>query len=239
MIISHAHRFILMAPWKTASSTCHATLEKYNESPYERFFHFQPLLNRVVHQHITLGDLGALPEGGLGYSICAFVRNPYDRAFSGFVQLQRDFAEQPSRDFEPKWVGDLVRAQISENMARIVAAGFDFDEWLSKLPDYEVFDVGRNTSMVLHPAHYWTHVNGERRAAFIGKVETFDQDFRELCEKIGIDEPRIVPANLSADRTGERQASESKYAERMSRRSLDRINELFADDFALFGYQLL
>ena len=127
LIISHTHRFILLAPWKCASSTCHATLERFNESPYSRFFHFNPHLNRVVHQHLTLSHLGALPEGKLGYKTAAFVRNPYDRAYSGFIQLQRDFQDQPRSDFEHPWVGNLVRAQIAANMERVIAAGFDFD----------------------------------------------------------------------------------------------------------------
>ena len=93
MIVSHAKQFVLMAPWKTASSTSHATLGHYNESPYDRGFHWNPTLGRVVHQHLTLADLLALPEGQLGYKIGAFVRNPYDRAYSGFMQLQRDFRQ--------------------------------------------------------------------------------------------------------------------------------------------------
>lgn len=236
MILSHTHKFVLLSPWKTASSTCHARLERYNESIYDRFFAFNPHLNRVVHQHITLAEFLALPESQLGYKTATFVRNPYDRAYSGFVQIQRDFEDQPKRDFNPGWIGNLVREQITENMSRVISAGFDFDEWLRILPDHEVFDVGRNTNMCLHPAHYWTHVNNRQEVGFIGKVENFESDFKTFCDLVGIETPPILNSNLSQPDERSESGSGSRYAGRMSRRSLDRINDLFADDFKWFNY---
>lgn len=227
----------MLAPWKTASQTCHASLDAYNDSPYDRFFHFNPVLGRVVHQHVTLADLAAMPEGRLDYKLAAFVRNPYDRAYSGFIQIQRDFNDQPRQSVEPQWVGDLIRTQISENMARIIAAGFDFDAWIAALPDYEVFECGRNTNMPLHPAHYWTQC-GSREAHFVGKVEHFSHDFAAFCALIDIAVPDIRVQNVTADQpTGSN--CYSRYASRMSRKSLDRINDLFARDFELFGYERL
>jgi len=239
MLISHSHQFILMSPWKTASSTCHETLRNYNESSYDRFFAFNPYLNRVVHQHLTLAELFALPEGRRDYKIGTFVRNPYDRAYSGFVQIQRDFQVQPKIRFDDSWIGDLVRAQIAENMSRVISAGFDFDEWIQALPDYEVFEVGRNTNMVLHPAHYWTHVAGQQRAGFIGKVENFAADFAAFCDFIGIPAPSIVSANVSEQGENSPSATGARYADRMSRRSIERINALFRDDFELLQYERL
>lgn len=238
MIISHSRQFILLAPWKTASSTCHRTLEDYNESPYSRFFHWNPTLARVVHQHLTLADLLALPEGKLNYRRIAFVRNPYDRAYSGFLQLKRDADNHPTFDYSPPWVGNLVRAQVAENLSRLVAAGYQFDRWIELLPDYEIFEPGRNTNMVLHPAHYWTHIAGEIGVDFVGKVEDFDTDFKRFCEHVGIPTPPIETANVS-DVADDLDGSYSKYSKRMSRRSLDRINELFSADFEYFGYEKL
>ena len=151
MIISHKHRFVLLAPWKTASTTAHQMLAPYNESPYSRFFEFNPHLQRVVHQHLTVADFLALPEAKMGYKVGAFVRNPYDRAYSGFTQLQRDMTHQPALDFPSPWIGELVRAQIGENARRIIDAGYDFNRWILTLPEHEVREVGRNTNMPLHP----------------------------------------------------------------------------------------
>ncbi len=73
-----------MAPWKTASSTVAQRLGKYNESSYSLFYEFNPYLNRVVHQHLTRAELASFPEGKGAYRVAAFVRNPYDRVYSGF-----------------------------------------------------------------------------------------------------------------------------------------------------------
>jgi hypothetical protein len=228
---------MLLAPWKCASSTCHASLSEYDQSPYSRFFHFNPHLNRVMHQHMTLAHVSALPEARLGYKTGAFVRNPYDRAYSGFLQIQRDFRDQSIQQFEIEWIGSLVKSQIAANMDRVIRAGFDFDQWIEILPDYEVFDAARNTNMPLHPVHYWTHLAGEKNVDFIGRVESFGTDFPAFCEFVGIEAPPIVIANSSDGSVGGFEGS--KYAARMSRRALDRINDLFAADFEYFGYEKL
>ena len=120
MIISQKHRFVIFAPWKTASSTLGLRFRSYDQSPYPRFFYFNPHLNRVVHQHLTLADFRLLPESRLGYMTASFVRNPYDRAYSGFIQLQRDIAEQPRAVYPSEWIKELVRAQLAENAQRLL-----------------------------------------------------------------------------------------------------------------------
>ena len=73
MILSHPHRFVLLAPWKTASSTNNARLGHYNESRYSQFYDYNPYLQRVVHQHITYAEFAMLPECREGYLCAAFV----------------------------------------------------------------------------------------------------------------------------------------------------------------------
>ncbi|MER9845661.1 sulfotransferase family 2 domain-containing protein [Mesorhizobium australicum] len=237
MIISHARRFVLFSPWKTASSTCNDRLELYNESTYSKFFYFNKHLNRVTHQHITISEFKSLPESKLGYATASFVRNPYDRAYSGFLQLQRDIANQPQADFPQGWIRDLVKAQLSENQKRIAESGYDFNRWIMLLPEYEIIDVGRNTNMPLHPATYWTHFAGEPYVDFIGKVEEFERDFEVFCQRSGLDTPPKINQNVttlsSPDRRGYR------YTESMSHRAICRINEVFKVDFDLLGYEML
>lgn len=190
-----------------------------------------------MHQHITLAYFCALPEGKLGYKTAAFIRNPYDRAYSGFLQIQRDFANQPLCNFQDEWIGSLVRAQIAANMERVINAGFDFDRWIELLPDYEVLNAHSNTNMPLHPAHYWTHVGGKQKVDFVGKVETFELDLQKFCDFVGIRCPEITNANFSNE--VELVSGSFRYTERMSRRSLDHLNELFAKDFEYFQYEML
>jgi hypothetical protein len=107
MTISHAKQFVMFAPWKTASSRIHRRLEQYNESPYSRFFYFNPYLQRVVHQHVTCAEFTSFPESRCGYFLASFVRTPYDRVYSGFLQLQKDIQQEPYALFPER--GELSR----------------------------------------------------------------------------------------------------------------------------------
>jgi hypothetical protein len=238
MIISHQKRFVMFAPWKTASQTAYARLKRYNESPYSRFFYFNRYLNRVVHQHITCADFISLPENELNYLTASFVRNPYDRTYSGFLQLQRDIRDQPGRTFPQPWIRELVIKQLEENYAQIRQANFQFDEWLKLVDEGQIYEVGRNSNFPLHPAQYWTHVAGEQFVKFVGRVENFESDFQSFLSRAGITDPiEQLNANVS-ESTGAAadKLSGYKYVSLMSARSIDKINSLFAADFNLFGY---
>ena len=235
MIISYTKKFVMFAPWKTASTTLHARLSPFNESPYDRFFHFCPFLNRVVHQHITCAEFLAYPESRENFLVGSFIRNPYDRAYSGFVQLQSDARDMMKMPFPAEWIRSLVKRQISENLLQLYQADFNFDLWMCSITDEQVFEVGRNTSFPLHPAHYWTQVGRDQYASFIGRVETFEQDIDRFCAQIGIEVPERMNENVRAEAAAG-SASQYRYTERMSRKAIDRINSLFAEDFKLFGY---
>jgi hypothetical protein len=235
MIISHRKRFIIFAPWKTASSTVHFRLAAYDESPYSRFYDFNPHINRVVHQHLTCADFQCLPESKLGYFTAAFVRNPYDRAYSAFRQLQRAILLQPRAIYPKPWIARLVRRLVADNFAQICAAGFDFDHWITLLDEAQVYEIGRNISLPLHPAHYWTHVNGKQIVDFIGRVESFEEDFARLCESLGISDARAGNRKVNVESVAIPCGS-YKYCDRMSAQSIARLNEIFAVDFDLFGY---
>jgi hypothetical protein len=236
MILSHKHKFVILAPWKSASSTLWLRLSAYDESPYSGYFDFNPHLNRVVHQHLTLADFRMLPESLLGYTTAAFVRNPYDRVYSGFIQLQRDVIEQPKEVFPSEWIKQLVTDQLADIARRLITAGYDFNRWIMTLPEYEIHEAGRNTSMPLHPASYWTHTDGQQSIDFVGKVENFEDDLKRLCARIGIPLPATENANVTGG-PPEPSPDNYRYASRMSRDAIDRINHLFANDFTTFGYE--
>lgn len=237
MILSNRHRFVVLAPWKTASSTTHRRLSQYNESPYSRFFAYNPYLQRVVHQHITYSDFMALPESRCGYYSCAFVRNPYDRVYSGFLQLQRDMREQLDAEFPQPWIKTLVMRQIDENRTQLSAAEFDFDRWVSLIEESQIYEVGRNTSFPLHPGHYWTGTNRDVMVDFVGKTETFERDFCVFCNRVGIEPSERGSENVTGDIIGSEPSGSSRYVHRMSAATISKINALFDADFELFGYE--
>jgi hypothetical protein len=241
MIVSHSKKLVILAPWKTASQTIRERLGHYDESNYGAFFEFNHALKRVVHQHLTYADYLALPEARLGYRTAAFVRNPYDRAYSGFRQLWKDATSQSSAEasphFKPEWVRSLVMHQIADNFAQLCEAGFDFDRWIQSVEPWQVFEAGRNTSFPLHPNHYWTHYDGRLAVDFVGKVETFEHDFSRLCSEFQLESRGLSNANVDAgpdefrgDQYGYR------YVQRIGPMARARIADLFADDLDLFGY---
>ena len=236
VILSHRHRFVLLQPWKSASSTAHLRLAHHDESPYSRFYDYNHHLQRVVHQHITFAEFAALPESRQGYFTGAFVRNPYDRVYSGFTQLQRDIQEQPAAAFPNDWIRALVMRQLADNHAQLAAGEFDFDKWFALVEEHQIYDVGRNSSFPLHPAHYWTGIDREQKVDFIGKVECFERDFDAFCIRVGIEPGERASTNVS-DRLPEPQSpGNSHYANRMSAASISKIDRLFDVDFELFGY---
>lgn len=236
MIVSHRSRFVMLTPWKTASQTTYHRLESHDESPYNRFYDYNPHLQRVVHQHLTYADFRALPEARLGYFTAVFVRNPYDRVYSGFLQLQRDIANQPASEFPSSCVKSLVLRQLADNFAQLAAGEFEFDKWWRLVEDHQIYVAGRNTSFPLHPAFYWTGIEGQQLVNFVGKVEAFEDDFDAFCARAKIDPPiDRVNANITSDLP--QKAERPRYADRMSAYSRSKVEALFEADFDLFGYQ--
>jgi hypothetical protein len=238
MIISHQKRFVMLLPWKTASQTVALRLDPYNDSPYPRFFYFNAHLNRIVHQHLPYAGFACLPESRLGYFSASFVRNPYDRVYSGFRQLQKDLQEQPRARYPAPWIRDHVMKQLGENFAQLRRAQFVFADWFDSVGEEQIYDIGRNTNFPLHPSHYWTHAAGQQVVDFIGRMENFEADFEEFLARVGIEPVAPVNANVveleggaATNRLGYR------YVERMDAPTIDKINRLFARDFDLFGYE--
>lgn len=240
MVISHQKRFIMLAPWKTASQTVKQRLARYNESPYSAFYYFNRYLNRVVHQHITCAEFNCLPESRLGYFTASFVRNPYDRVYSGFLQLQKDIQQQPHSTFPEPWIRKLVMCQLTDNFSQLCEAGFQFDAWLVLIGDEQVYQIGRNSSFPLHPSHYWTHVAGRQVVDLVGRVESFEVDFQRFLSQVNIRDVEQVNANVTdLEGTASSNPFGYRYADRMGPKSINRINSLFKDDFELFGYARL
>ena len=238
MIISSRQRFVLLETWKAASSTAALWLGPYDDNCYNRFYDNNPYLQRVVHRHLTYSEFAALPESRLGYFTGAFVRNPYDRVYSGFLQLQRDIRQQPLEQYSKPWIKALVMCQLADNLAQIKAADFEFDKWLALVKEHQIYDIGRNSSFPLHPAHYWTGIDQERKVDFVGKVEDFEHDFDAFCAQVGMAPAKSESLNVTnLPELGD--PARYRYVTRMNDASIAKINTLFAADFELFGYEVL
>lgn len=236
MIISNRHKFIVFAPWKCASQTLHFRMAQLNESPYPRFFYQNEHLGRMANQHLTCADFQALPESRHGYRSACFVRNPYDRAYSGFLQQQRDAASFPKLKFEEPWQRDLVLQHLDRSRQRLKLAGGDFDRWVKLMEDHEVHHVGSSLVFLLHPMRYWTHVGSQQFVDFIGRVENFDEDFSRLTSSWSLP-VQNQHANKNVSEGSANCLNGYRHVAKMNQASLDRLNALFSDDFERFGYE--
>ena len=228
----------MMMPWKTASQTMALRLEPYNESSYSRFFYYNKYLNRVVHQHLTCADFSCLPESKLGYFTASFVRNPYDRVYSGFRQLQKDIEIQPQAHghYPSPWIERHVMKQLEENLEQFKKAEFKFDNWLELVSEEQIYEAGRNSNFPLHPAYYWTHIADKQCVDFVGKVENFESDFKKFLNLVEISEVSELDDNV-VDKQTRNDPNGYRYLEYMSAQSVDKINRLFEKDFEYFNYK--
>lgn len=239
MILCPDQHLAVLLPWKTASQTLKKRLGHLNHSPYPDYYYFNSTIGRVVHQHITLSDFQQLPECRPETILAVFVRNPYDRVFSGFLQMVKDLKTQPRRMISDPLVRRQVLSQLQVNFDGLKAASYDFNQWFQNLPDYFFYDRARNTSLPLHPITAWTHSAGVLRAQFVGRVESFEFDFQRLCRRFNLENVGQENENVSFDGLASLPAIAGKcrYLHFFQSNTIARVNEVFGDDFKYFGYQ--
>ncbi len=181
MIVSDSHRFICFQPWKVASSTLSARLGKYDSGRYPAAVHFNEYLAKIIHKHIALDDFVKLPESHEPYYRFTFIRNPYDRIYSGFLQRRWRLSTNPNHlQKNPRLAVEL------ESIKR----GFGpFLDYCNERYKQECKLVGRHL-------HEYVYHEGRLMVDFIGFQETFEQSFAQVCAEIGIDNIEKVNANL-------------------------------------------
>ena len=229
MIINHSKQFIVLQPWKCASGTLFNRLNKYQQSQYGtgQGNYYNEILKKQTCKHIRLDELYLLPEWRLEYKIACFVRNPYDRFYSGYLQSIRDINN--NEGFEEK---------ISM-WGKIVKQGFDhYAEYL-----YDQCNKGNR----IWPAHLqseYIYYQGTKLTNFIGYIESFESDYKLLCETLGIPynflksspgyEPMTPcdPMNMSVS---DYKYIESKYTDP----TIDLVNYIFEEDFKNLNYTML
>jgi len=240
VIFSNIHNFALLAPWKTASNTLNLRLGHLNESPYSAIHDFNEHLLRIAHQHITYLEFLGLPESRCDPTVGAFVRNPYDRAYSGFMQLRWDIGVLPQADFRLPWVRESVLEHMERLAVQIRAADGDFDTWFASVREDQIYAIGSGSSFGLYPCHYWTGTGGNKQIAFVGKVEDYESDLQRFCDLVGVTQRnQTQSANVRFSEQAGAAEHQYRYADRMSPASIDKINALFDRDFELFDYQRL
>ena len=237
MLCLKAHSLDILLPWKCASQTVRTRLLPYAQEPYKQLFYFNPVLQKLRNQHHTYADYLLLPQSKQGHQVATFVRNPYDRVVSGFMQLCRDATVIPQLPFEDPAMKFFVLDQVAQNTQDIIRAGYNLNVWFLNLSPYKMLDTS-SVTFLLQPAHAWTHV-GDQKIDFIGKVENFEVDFEILKSRYGIGSTSLESVNQSDLKATAMSAAPYRYAKRLHSKTIARINDIFSRDFELFGYDKL
>jgi len=247
MLISDEHQLILMLPQKCGSKTLQSRLKSIHScaevgsSPY-----YDPVMKRYLSKHITFRvaqQLSAFKKRK-NYQRACFVRNPYDRVYSWFKwQLRLSQKPIPEKSPEQRYSvsrgldgsdASLKRTQrIRENLKlKMDAAGGEFNRYIEQNPDS------------YKPIHEYTHHWGRLRMHFIGFVERFEDDYKEMCTKYAIDLDSNVSGNVlvAPKATCNPHAmcrEDFKSLDYYERRTVAFINKRFKLDFKYFGYPML
>ncbi len=133
----------------------------------------------------------------------AFVRNPWDLQVSSWHHLRRE---------RPQLLGDIP----------------DFETFIRwKLDPERPYQYHINTSIELQ-TDYLKDLDGTILVDFIGKYENLQEDYEEICQRIGIKPPPLPHKRKAADRTDYRQYYDDVTAQL--------LGDYFKPDIDEFGY---
>lgn len=214
MVISHRYRFLYFVVPKTGSATLRKSLEPFVDIgwPVTQGEQHTTVPSFLRSEHASLFD---------DYFKFTFVRNPYDRLYSGYLQ-DRYAAEKSPRWAKAKKpvfdrIGDDFNAYFNDH---VVHADVENDwQWICFCPMSE----------------FAVHPGGDMAMDFIGRAESLEQDIGELAATLGVPMLKAPDENV-------RQGiclTEPKYLRHFDRATVAAVNRLYRRDFELFGYPML
>ena len=205
-MISDKHRFIFTKIGKTGGTSIQKTLERIDGK-----------FRSLGHHHL----IDDITEKTKKYFKFTFVRNPWARCVSRF------FYESAKEE----------RGRVWRELG--------FDEFIrAKGPPYEVGDERKfflrtwkcspHLERICDKYHpYENQIDwisseeGEILTDFIGRVETMQEDFNIVCDKIGIERQQLPHQNKSKHK---------HYTEYYDDETREIVAEKFAKDIEYFGY---
>lgn len=214
MLISNRYRFLYFVVPKSASATLRKSLGGFADIGW-------PVSN--YQQHMTVVQFHHSENAHLfdEYFKFTFVRNPYDRLYSGYLQ-DRHASEQSSR-----W--QLAKKSIFDEI------GDDFPRYFN---DHVIqADIHRDWRWICFcPMYEFAYSqSGERIVDFVGKVENFEADLVALSASLGIDIEKASDENVRSTIC----TAQPKYLGKYDRKTIAAVNRVYRKDFELFSYEML
>ncbi|NRP75223.1 hypothetical protein ILFOPFJJ_06146 [Ensifer psoraleae] len=212
MGISLQKKFIYFVIPKTGSATARKAFSPYVDvkRPTQHFSEHVPI------KRFLTSDYSHLTREFFKFT---FVRNPYDKLYSGFRQDL--LAAYTFKHWEE------AKKPIFEKI------GEDFNRYIS---DYVAHaDIRDDPFWICFcPMNEFTHLDGNLFVDFIGKTENLWDDARKLEKILNLECAPTEDLNVT-----DPSRTPLKYAKHYNRRSIEIVNELYLEDFQYYGYDLL
>lgn len=165
--------------------------------------------NKIYKQHASISQLKNLYSINIDqYFKFAFVRNPWDRAVSGFHWLTG--VDQPS--FQKCKKSSFLDFLLVRN-------GFEKLIGTKDQSTREVHFISQ---------HEMIYIDGSNQMDFVGKFENLQKDFDTICSKIGIEKLKLPESNKSKHK---------HYTEYYTDETKDLVYQKYQKDIELFNYK--
>lgn len=211
MNISHCYKYLYFVIPKAGSTTIRHSLAPFTDIGY-------PVSQ--FEQHVTVNEflkIGGSKSIFKKYFKFTFVRNPYDRLYSGYLQ------DRKASVTWQKWID--AKAPIFN------AIGDDFNtyltEYVAKANLAEDWDW-----ICFCPMTAFSHRNGKYVLDWYGKSENIEKDLVVLGSRLGIEIVKAEDLNVNTN-----PQKGLKYLDRYTRQSVEMVNKVYAKDFDFFGYR--
>lgn len=216
MVISDRHRYLYFVIPKCGSATVRHALEPYTDIGY-------PVT--AFEEHVTIEKFRKKydQENRFDHYLkFTFVRNPYDRLYSGFRQDMTASTRWKQWIAAKKPIFDEIGDDFNAYMQRFVASADLRHAW-----DWVCFC----------PMVAFTHRNGQRIVDWFGRTERLDKDINALARKLDIEIGELGKHNMRNPDVL-KTMNEPLYLGHYTRQTVALVNDLYAEDFEAFGYPI-
>lgn len=214
-MISHAHRCIFIHVPKCGGTSIEAHLREHADATGAEP---EPGIGRPMRRERLAEALNRHPN----YFVFAFVRHPYDRIVSTWLHGLRGEGPYHERPVHALALAEYVRLAAEGRMTELSA----FDRYHLR-PQVEFIPSPSRRTLFGVP------LAAEVRCAFIGRFERLDEDFREVCRRIGTAE-RPLPRLNAAPPAGDDGTDPRR--DHLDDPTQALVRELYREDFAAFGF---
>lgn len=213
MIISEKYKFVFLHIPKSAGSSVREMLIDADKD----CIHYLPI------QHIKNDNLNEKLDGF--FKFC-FIRNPWERMVSMFFYAIKE--KEYLKDLKLKIESSKIEYQkkifcewMFENVFRSGICKSDFP-FVSNTSE-KTYNLNRESQMT------WVYdINGNVGVDFIGNVSNIDEDWRKICDSIGLEYSKLKRINTTKHRD---------YSEYYNEKSFNFVHEYFNDDIRYFDYR--